>query len=76
VGCIGLQSDPSKTAETTALIRALACFEKAELRGLQYRDNLAYLFLPEDRMTKIDDQTFRDVAKSRIESTLFWYIRC
>ena len=46
------QKSASETAETTALLRAVACFEPDE--KIKGRDNLARLFLPEERKEKLD----------------------
>jgi len=58
------QKRVSETAETTALIRAVACFEPDEkIRG---RDELAKLFLSEERREKLPGEDWRHAVKERV----------
>ena len=60
------QKSASQTAETTALLRAVACFETdAKIR---VQDNLAKLFLPEERRGKLPYEAWRRACKERAEA--------
>ena len=60
------QKRVSETAETAALIRAVACFEPDE--KIKGRDELAKLFLSEERREKLPDETWRSAVKQRVEA--------
>jgi len=60
------QKSASETAEITALLRAVACFETDE--RIKGRDDLAKLFLPEERRGKLTSESWRCVVKERAEA--------
>ena len=60
------QKSASETAETTALLRAAACFETDE--KIKGRDNLAKLFLPEEMRGKLSSEGWRSVFKERMDA--------
>ena len=60
------QKGVSETAETTTLLRALACFE-TDSAGLG-RDHLAKQFLPEERREKLASAGWRRALKEKVEA--------
>ncbi|MCL1916341.1 MAG: SAM-dependent methyltransferase [Desulfovibrionaceae bacterium] len=59
------QKSVSETAEITALLRAVACFEMDyKIKG---RDDLAKLFLPEERRGKLSSEAWRRAFKEKVE---------
>ncbi|MCL1889393.1 MAG: SAM-dependent methyltransferase [Desulfovibrionaceae bacterium] len=59
------QKSVSETAEITALLRAAACFEMDD--RIKGRDNLAKLFLSEERRGKLSSEGWRNALKERVE---------
>ena len=60
------QKKTSETAETTALLRAVSCFETDE--KIKGRDNLAELFLSEEKREKLPIEIWRRAVKERVEA--------
>ena len=58
------QKKPSETALGVLFIRALSCFEPdPSIRG---KDDLAILFLSNARQQRLQNDRYREIAKSRI----------
>lgn len=62
----------SETAETAALMRAIACFEPDI--NIKCNDDLANLFLPEDKRRKLSSELYRNAAKAAARNGLYEYI--
>ena len=60
------QKSASETAETTALLRAVACFEPDE--KIKGQDNLARLFLPREKQEKLDKEPYRIAVKEAVKA--------
>jgi len=66
------QKQSSETAQGTAFIRALSCFEPdPKIRGM---DDLASLFLPEAQRHKLQHERYRAAAKSMIDNGTYEYV--
>lgn len=67
------QKSASETAEVTALIRAISCFEADEkMRG---RDNVASLFLPDEKRKKLPSDAYRRAVMEKVKSSgLYEYV--
>ena len=66
------QKSPSETAVATALLRAVACFEPDEkIRG---RDNLARLFLPEEKQKKLGSPSYRSAVRAASRDGVYEYV--
>lgn len=67
------QKSASETAEVTALIRAISCFEADEkIRG---RDNVASLFLPDEKRKKLPSDAYRRAVMEKVKSSgLYEYV--
>lgn len=60
------QKSASETAEVTALMRAVSCFEADEkIRG---RDNVASLFLPDEKRKKLPSDVYRRAVMEKVRS--------
>ena len=66
------QKSASETAETAALLRAVACFEPDE--KIKGRDNLARLFLSEERQDKLDKEPYRSAVKAAAPNGVYEYV--
>ena len=66
------QKKPSETALGTAFIRALSCFEPDP--SICGRDDLAILFLPNAQQQRLQNDRYRDKAKSRIGKGTYEYV--
>jgi len=64
----------SATAAATALLRAVACYETAAISGLKWRDNLAHIFLDEEKRGKLASEAYRKAVKARAKDGLFAYL--
>ncbi|MDR0476802.1 MAG: class I SAM-dependent methyltransferase [Desulfobulbaceae bacterium] len=64
----------SATAATTALMRALACYETAAIDGLKWRDNLAYIFVDEEKRDRLVSEGYRQAVKAKAKDGLFPYL--
>ncbi|KUO74481.1 MAG: hypothetical protein APF81_14650 [Desulfosporosinus sp. BRH_c37] len=66
------QGKISETAIATASLRALACFEDDE--GVRGKDQLAELFLPDDKKEPLKNSDFRNIIKKTIPEGLYEYV--
>lgn len=66
------QRKTSETAVVTASLRALACYEGDGL--IRYKDQLAKLFLPEDKSESLYNSDFRKMIKKAIPEGLYEYV--
>lgn len=64
----------SATAATSALMRALACYETSAIGGLKQRDNLAHIFLDEEKRAKLASEAYRNAVKAKARDGLFPYV--
>ena len=66
------QKSVSETAETTALMRAVACYETdVRIKG---KDYLAYLFLAPERIRKLTSELYRNAVKDAARNGLYEYV--
>ena len=66
------QKNVSETAETAALLRAIACYETdGNIRG---NDDIAKYFLSEEKRNKITNEIYRNAVKAIARNGLYEYI--
>jgi len=66
------QKSASETAETTALVRAVACFEPDG--RIRVQDCLARMFLQSEKRDKLDKEQYRSAVKTAARNGLYEYI--